>query len=81
MGAPLVPNSPAENRLVFLFGAYERMHPSGATWCWTTAGFPAWAKSPERKRLMRERKLDVYWRKHGFPPRCRAVGADDFKCD
>jgi adenylate cyclase len=81
MGAPLAPNSPAETRVVFLFGAYERMHPSGATWCWTTTGYPAWAKSPERKRLMRERKLDVYWRKHGFPPQCRAVGSDDFICD
>jgi hypothetical protein len=23
----------------------------------------------------------AYWRKHGFPPQCRAIGAKDFKCD
>jgi TolB-like protein/Tfp pilus assembly protein PilF len=22
-----------------------------------------------------------YWQEHGFPPQCRAVGADDFACD
>jgi tetratricopeptide (TPR) repeat protein len=22
-----------------------------------------------------------YWQEHGFPPQCRAVGADDFVCD
>jgi len=81
MGAPLVPRSPAETRVLFLFGAYDRMQPDGAILSWTTTGFPEWAKSPERKRLMRERKLDVYWRKHGFPPQCRAVGSDDFTCD
>jgi TolB-like protein len=81
MGSPLVPHSPAETHVLFLFGAYDRMHPDGANWSWTTIGFPEWAKSPERKRLMRERKLDVYWRKHGFPPQCRAVGTNDFTCD
>ena len=27
-----------------------------------------------------EAGLPAYWRKHGFPPQCRPVGADDFKC-
>ncbi len=22
-----------------------------------------------------------YWQEHGFPPQCRALGADDFECD
>ena len=37
--------------------------------------------SPHRKRLMRFTGLPQYWRKHGFPPQCRAQGADDFECD
>jgi adenylate cyclase len=80
MGAPPSPGSYNEIAVLFLFGAYDRMHPVGDSWWWLTTGFPEWAKSPERKRLMRERKLDVYWRKHGFPPRCKPVGKDDFEC-
>jgi tetratricopeptide (TPR) repeat protein len=81
MGAKLVPRSFAETSVLFLFGAYDRLHPIAFNWWWATTGFPEWAKSPERKRLMRERKLDAYWRKHGFPPQCHAVGVDDFACD
>jgi TolB-like protein len=81
MGAKLSPSSYTENSVLFLFGAYDRMHPLGDSWWWATTGFPEWKKSPERKRLMRERKLDVYWRKHGFPPQCKPVGKDDFTCD
>jgi hypothetical protein len=25
-------------------------------------------------------RLPEYWRAHGFPPQCRAVGAADFTC-
>ncbi len=42
---------------------------------------PAWLKSPERKMLIRRLHLPEYWRKHGFPPQCKPVGKDDFKCD
>jgi hypothetical protein len=37
--------------------------------------------SPHRKRLMRLVGMPVYWRKHGYPPQCRPLGADDFECD
>lgn len=80
MDARLAPQSFTETIVLFLFGAYDRMHPVAEGWWWATTGFPEWAKSPERKRLMRERKLDVYWRKHGFPPRCKPLGRDDFEC-
>jgi adenylate cyclase len=81
MGSPLVPESFLGTAVLLYFDAFERMHPTGNSWWWGTLGFPEWANSPERKRLIKERKLDVYWRKHGFPPRCRPLGADDFECD
>ena len=34
----------------------------------------------QRKKIQKY-GLDDYWRKHGFPPQCRAVGDDDFECD
>ena len=37
--------------------------------------------SPHRKRMIRDFGLFAYWQKHGFPPRCRAIGEDDFECD
>ena len=33
------------------------------------------------KRIIREGGIEDYWRVHGFPPQCRAVGEDDFACD
>jgi adenylate cyclase len=38
-------------------------------------------QSPHRKRMIRDFGIFTYWQKHGFPPRCRAVGDDDFECD
>ena len=40
----------------------------------------AWLKSQSRKRLMQAWHLPEYWRKHGFPPQCRAKGEADFEC-
>ena len=34
-----------------------------------------------RKMKIQEYGFDDYWRKHGFPPQCRALGDDDFECD
>jgi hypothetical protein len=41
----------------------------------------AFLKSEARKKLIRQWRLPEYWRKHGFPPQCHAVGADDFACE
>ena len=40
----------------------------------------AWLKSQSRKRLIETWHLPEYWRKHGFPPQCRAIGESDFEC-
>jgi tetratricopeptide (TPR) repeat protein len=40
----------------------------------------AWLKSSGRKKLMQRWRLSDYWRKHGFPPQCKAMGDADFEC-
>jgi tetratricopeptide (TPR) repeat protein len=44
--------------------------------------YPAsFRNSPQMKRRLVNEGVVAYWRKHGFPPQCRAVGANDFTCD
>ncbi len=38
-------------------------------------------QSPQFKRYIRESGAYDYWRKAGFPPQCRPVEPDDFRCD
>ncbi|MEX0645270.1 MAG: hypothetical protein WD076_08165, partial [Parvularculaceae bacterium] len=38
-------------------------------------------RSPQFKTYIRESGVYDYWRKHRFPPQCRAVGKDDFACE
>lgn len=47
---------------------------------WMT-GQPDWRNSAGFKRKLDGLGVPVYWRKHGFPPQCRAVGSNDFTCD
>jgi len=37
-------------------------------------------RSPAFKAHMRASGAYDYWRKHGFPPQCKAKGRDDFEC-
>ena len=47
---------------------------------WETA-HPEWLNSAGFKTVIRKMGVLDYWRKHGFAPHCRAVGANDFTCD
>ena len=40
----------------------------------------AFRNSPGFKRALERLGVPAYWRKHGFPPQCRPVGATDFEC-
>ena len=40
----------------------------------------AWLTSSGRKQMILLWRLPEYWRKHGFPPRCRPIGSSDFAC-
>ncbi len=42
--------------------------------------FSHYRQSPEFKQLAGDLGLTAYWREHGFPPQCKAVGALDFEC-
>jgi TolB-like protein/Tfp pilus assembly protein PilF len=42
------------------------------------AGF---RKSPGFKKALERFGVPAYWRRHGYPPQCRAAGQDDFMCD
>jgi adenylate cyclase len=64
------------------FRAYDRIpRISGSLGWWWGVGYPGLAESPHRREAMIQARLPDYWREHGFPPRCRPVGADDFACD
>jgi len=43
--------------------------------------FPAsFRNSSGFKKSLERLGVVAYWRKHGFPPQCRAIGATDFEC-
>jgi len=44
-------------------------------------GFPRFRNSPAFKAVLERLGIPAYWREHGFPPQCRAVGKRDFTCD
>ncbi len=64
------------------FGAYDRVtNPLNAdAWFWLST-YKHFRQSPEFRTLMHNNGFLEYWQERGFPPQCRAVGADDFECD
>lgn len=62
-------------------GAYDLVRPTqGSFFALWLPDFPEYRRSPEFQRFVRTMALDDYWRAHGFPPQCRAVGVDGFAC-
>ena len=47
---------------------------------WWAPGDSGWLRSPARKIMMKQWRLPEYWRRHGFPPQCKAIGESDFDC-
>ncbi len=68
-------------RLWFAFEVYDQMVPLGSglfRWAPTIGDY---AQSSDRVRLIKAFGMPDYWRKHGFPSHCRAIGDDDFYCE
>jgi len=62
-------------------GAYDRVEPivdANQVWFDQSSQFRA---SSYFKPLVSKLGWQAYWRKHGFPPQCRAVGEADFECE
>jgi TolB-like protein/tetratricopeptide (TPR) repeat protein len=66
------------NELLVALGEYQYPPPTYAIWF---DAYRAYRASPEFERHVRELGLLDYWREHGFPPKCRPLGEDDFECD
>jgi hypothetical protein len=47
---------------------------------WWAPGDSGWLRSSARKIMMKQWRLPEYWRRHGFPPQCKAIGESDFDC-
>jgi TolB-like protein len=43
-------------------------------------GFPRFRNSSAFKAVLERLGTAAYWREHGYPPQCRAVGRQDFTC-
>ena len=72
--------SPSHSDYLFQYRQYDRIRTPELQYWWFP--YPSdFRESPHRKRMIREMGLPEYWRKHGFPPLCRPIGADDFACD
>jgi TolB-like protein/Tfp pilus assembly protein PilF len=70
---------PSNTDYLFVYRQYDQLQRAEMQYWW----FPyplEFRESPHRKRMIREVGLPEYWRKHGFPPRCKPVGDDDFEC-
>ena len=73
-------------RLYLWLGQYHRIGATSgefltfATPHWDT-GLPGFRNSATFKKILNGMGVSDYWRRKGFPPLCRAVGARDFTCD
>jgi TolB-like protein/Tfp pilus assembly protein PilF len=45
------------------------------------ASYTGYRHSEQFRSMVQKSGVLDYWRKHGFPPQCHAVGADDFACN
>jgi len=68
---------------IFLaFKAYDELlaSPLDAAWLLWHPDAEEFRGTPQFKQLIREKGALTFWREHGFPPQCRAIGDDDFDC-
>ena len=69
---------PNLGELLVPLGAYDLTPSLDLIWDPSFAGY---RRSEQFKDKIKGSGVYDYWRKHGFPPQCRAAGADDFACN
>jgi TolB-like protein/Tfp pilus assembly protein PilF len=60
-------------------GNARRVEPAIFLWLWAPR-FKKMRSTPAFKELVKQWGYVDYWKKHGWPDRCRAKGEDDFEC-
>jgi adenylate cyclase len=68
--------------LLLSFKAYDDLVAGGSDSMWVL-WYPesdAFRKTPQFKRIIRDKGILAFWRERGFPPQCRPIGDDDFEC-
>jgi adenylate cyclase len=72
-------------RTYLWLGQYDRIPGNKDVTAFSTTqwepGFPGFRNSGAFKQMLHDMGIPAYWREHGFPPLCRAVGVKDFTCD
>ena len=71
-------DDPYLGNIVIPLGGYE--HRSFPLVIWGPE-FARYRQTEHFKRFVVQRGILAYWQAQGFPPQCRAVGADGFECD
>lgn len=68
--------------LLLAFKAYDDLAAGGpgSLWVlWNPEG-DEFRKTPQFKKIIRDRGILAFWREQGFPSQCQAIGDDDFEC-
>jgi len=73
----------SSTELYLWLGQYDLIRPNSDDFneVWWEPGLPGFRNSATFRKILIGMGVPVYWRQTGFPPQCRAVGANDFTCD
>ena len=83
VNAGRVASKDAATEALWVLRAYDQIAAvplAEAPMIWWIPRGPGWLHSDARKTMIKRWRLPEYWRKHGFPPQCRPLGAIDFEC-
>lgn len=75
-----VSNETDRGTILFAFRDFDRAIMTGY---FSLSSFRIYPDIPpaQKRRAIIKKHLPKFWHEHGFPPQCRPVGKDDFKCD
>ena len=83
VNAGLAANADQATEALWVLKAYDQVATvtlAEAPIVWWIPRGQGWLHSDARKTMIQRWRLPEYWRKHGFPPQCKPLGASDFDC-